>query len=143
MQSSPACWAAYGEVLAREYSDPALADVHLLSVDAYAVQHPGRPSRQSIHSVGLHLVRLLLQLEHGLAAAGARAAMVKLEGHKHVFSWLEPPAVPGALTVAAVAPRAEPEAHRRAVRAWARSGLDAWSMHRPTFERWAAIVAAP
>lgn len=37
LESSPGCWAAYGEVLAREYSDPAYFQVHRLTVDAYAV----------------------------------------------------------------------------------------------------------
>src|ERR1700688_1721358 len=39
--SSPGCWAAYGEVLAREYRDYRLARLHRLTVDTYAVQHPG------------------------------------------------------------------------------------------------------
>ncbi|MDZ7628938.1 MAG: DUF5946 family protein [Parvularculaceae bacterium] len=38
--------------------------MHRLSVDAYAVQHPGGASRQAIQSVGLHLARLYIQLEH-------------------------------------------------------------------------------
>lgn len=33
MLSSPGCWAAYGEVLAREYSDNRLARLHRLTVD--------------------------------------------------------------------------------------------------------------
>lgn len=52
LESSPACWAAYGQVLAREYGTPALMDVHRLSVDACAVQHPGGHSRQAIRTVG-------------------------------------------------------------------------------------------
>jgi hypothetical protein len=44
-ESSPACWAAYGEVVAREYSDSSYAALHGLTVDAYAVQHPGPGSR--------------------------------------------------------------------------------------------------
>ena len=62
MESSPACWAAYGEVLAREYSDQAFYAVHRMSVDTYAVQHPGQPSPQTIQSVAVHLIRLCLQL---------------------------------------------------------------------------------
>lgn len=62
MESSPSCWVAYGEVLARECSDPALMAAHRLTVDAYAVQHPGRPSPQSIQSVALHLISLCVVL---------------------------------------------------------------------------------
>ena len=92
MASSPACWAAFGEVLARQYSDPALLPVHRLSVDAYAVQHPGEPSRQSIQSVGVHLIRLCLFLEHGLTPEQANDAMLTAGKVKHSFTWLEPPA---------------------------------------------------
>jgi Family of unknown function (DUF5946) len=34
LHSSPACWALYGEVLAREYSNPARFVVHQLTVDS-------------------------------------------------------------------------------------------------------------
>ena len=42
--ASPQCWALFGEVLAREYSDFRYASVHQLTVDSYAAQHPGTPS---------------------------------------------------------------------------------------------------
>ena len=48
MVSSPACWAAYGAVLAREYGNPKYARLRRLTVDTYAVQHPGTESQQSI-----------------------------------------------------------------------------------------------
>ena len=56
MESSSAYWAAYGEALARECSDPTPVATHRLSVDAYAVQHPGGSSRQSNQSVVVHLI---------------------------------------------------------------------------------------
>ena len=71
MKSSPGCWSAYGQILAREYSNALYFEVHRLTVDAYAVQHPGSTDRQSIQSVGLHLIRLCLFLEHGLTAENA------------------------------------------------------------------------
>ena len=56
MLSSPACWAAFGEVLMREYQDRALFTAcHRLTVDAYALQHPGRADdRRAERSVWLH-----------------------------------------------------------------------------------------
>ena len=42
------CWELFGEVLAREYEQPAYFAVHHLTVDAYAVQHPGTPSPRTI-----------------------------------------------------------------------------------------------
>jgi uncharacterized protein DUF5946 len=137
MLSSPGCWAAFGVVLAREYSDPALFAVHRLSVDAYAVQHPGNPSsRPAAQSVGLHLARLKLQLERGLAPERANAVMVQLAEYKARFHWLEPPTSLGAVTVAQVEPAMDPGEHELAVRAWARSALEAWRAHHATIEGW-------
>ena len=39
--ASPACWSAFGELLAREFGDVAFGRIHRQSVDVYAVQHPG------------------------------------------------------------------------------------------------------
>jgi hypothetical protein len=76
MESTPSYWAAFGRVIAKEYSDQQFFAVHRLTVDAYAVQHPGKQSRQSIQSVGVHLVRLCLFLEHGLEPEKANDAML-------------------------------------------------------------------
>ncbi len=63
MESSPGCWALYGEVVAREYLDfLAYGALHRLTVDTYAAQHPGLLSPQSIQSVALHLMSLSLVL---------------------------------------------------------------------------------
>lgn len=137
MEASPGCWAAFGRVLAREYADPALSVVHRLSVDAYAVQHPGQPSRQSIQSVGVHLVRLCLFLERGLQPQAANAAMLAAARRKADYTWLEPPASRGALTVADVASADSAEAHARQVRAWAAQMWAVWAPHHATVRRWA------
>ena len=55
--ASPGCWAIFGEVLAREYSDQRYWPVHHLTVDAYAIQHPGEPSTQTIQPASLRLAR--------------------------------------------------------------------------------------
>ena len=137
MTSSPGCWAAYGEVLAREYSDPALAEVHRLSVDTYAVQHPGDRSRQAIQSVGLHLVRLCLLLERGLSSSHANDAMLTAARHKDQFTWLERPASFGSITVADVRAASNTESHASAVRAWANDAWQAWARHHPIVRQWA------
>lgn len=137
MESSPGCWAAFGRVLAREYSDPRLSEVHRLTVDSYAVQHPGRPSRQAIQSVGVHLVRLCLFLEHGLAPEKANDAMLVAAKRKAEYHWLEPPESLGELTVADVDAAADAEEHKDRVRAWAGQMWEVWSPHRETVRRWA------
>ncbi|WP_408611918.1 DUF5946 family protein [Chitiniphilus purpureus] len=137
MHSSPACWAAFGEVLTREYSDPDYAAVHRLSVDAYAVQHPGDTSRQAIQSVGLHLVRLCFFLERGLPATEANAAMLKAGRLKANYIWLSRPAGLGDITVKDVVAAQGLTQHTDAVHAWARSAWHAWAEHHSLVRQWA------
>lgn len=136
MESSPACWAAYGEVLAREYSDPAYFQVHRLSVDAYAVQHPGKPSPQTIQSVAVHLIRLCLLLERGLPMERANAAMLKASEQEALYVWLEPPVSRGSMTVAEVLEAQGVEAHMAAVRCWAETSWAAWAPYHATIKNW-------
>jgi hypothetical protein len=136
MASSPACWAAYGEVMAREYSDPQRLSYYRLSVDSYAVQHPGLPSRQTIQSVGVHLIRLCLLLERGLAMASANDAIVAASARKHTFTWLVPPTHFGKVTVVDVA-RTQTDAElQQMVWAWAREAWAAWAEHHDTVRSW-------
>lgn len=136
MVSSPGCWAIYGEVLAREYSNPEYFEVHRLTVDAYAVQHPGSTDRQSVQSVGVHLIRLCLFLEHGLTAKNANDAMLEAGEKKSTFTWLKPPGSMGEITAADVFKAGSVEEHKALVRAWAESAWHAWSMHHDTIRSW-------
>ena len=136
MESSPGCWAAYGEVLAREYSDPTYFGVHRLTVDAYAVQHPGQLSPQSIQSVALHLISLYLVLERGIDLTRATEAMQTAAKHKTRFRWLVPPLERGRVTIKEVRDAATGVGHRCAVQAWAESGWSAWSPHHDTIKAW-------
>ena len=140
MASVPGCWATYGRVLAREYEDRRLFDVHRLTVDAYAVQHPGQPSRQSIQSVGVHLVRLCLFLERGLTADRANAAMLSAARYKAQYEWLEPPGSLGQITVADVEQTADADSHKIAVRNWATQMWEVWSDHRAAVRAWANMA---
>ena len=136
----PGCWRLYGEVLGREYEDyQRFATVHRLTVDAYAAQHPGTPSPQTIGSVGVHLVRLHLQLERGLPHDRANDAMLDISSRlKKDFVWLDPPASLGDVTVLDVLDAREPEEHMGRVRGWAASVWAAWAAHHETVRRWAA-----
>lgn len=143
MESSPGCWAAHGRALARAYSTTSLADVHRLSVDAYAAQHPGQPSPQSMKSVGVHLVRLYLTVERGFDVREANRIMVAISKVKDRFGWLEPPASLGPITVAHVAAVEGVEGHRAAVRSWAQSAWEAWAGHHVTIRERATALNTP
>ncbi|MBS0396577.1 MAG: hypothetical protein JSR54_18300 [Proteobacteria bacterium] len=136
LESAPGCWARYGELLAREYADRAVYPVHRLSVDAYAVQHPGRESPQTIQSAAVHLIRLSLLLEQGLAPERANAVMVEASGRRTTYRWLEPPPVRGTVTVADLDPAAPAAEYVRAVRRWAEDVWAAWQVHHDTVRRW-------
>lgn len=136
MRSSPACWAAFGEVLAREYGDAAYRAHHRLTVDAYAVQHPGDRSRAAVRSVALHLVSLCALFEEDATPGDATRLIQRLAEREEGFDWLRPPDELGAVTVADVLAARGPEEHLEAVERWARSAWEAWSAHHGTVRRW-------
>lgn len=139
--ASAGCWALYGEVLAKEYEGYALyAPVHRLTVDAYAAQHPGVPSRLAVQSVAVHLIRLHFQLERGLPHEKANAVMLRVSAHaKDSFTWLKPPTSLGAATVLDVLGARDPTEHVERVREWAKSVWGAWQLHHDTVRRWAEL----
>jgi hypothetical protein len=130
--STAGCWAAYGEVLAREFTTPALLPIHQLSVDSYAAQHPGGAHPDK--SIDIHLVGLYLVLER-------RVPTTEMPGrHKHladtVREWphFAPPSDLGKIRADDIARAKSSEAHAQAVRAWAGSVWQAWSAHHPAIE---------
>ena len=128
--ASAACWALYGEVLAREYGNPALMGLtHRASVDAYAAQHPGVPGRRATQSVWAHLAGLHVVLERGLPEAAAREVMKQITSSAGELSWLTPPDDPGTVTVADVAAVADLDAHDAQVMRWAGEVWSSWRAH--------------
>lgn len=135
MTSSPGCWARFGAVLAREYASPELMSTHRLSVDAYAVQHPGGRERRAVFSTGLHLARLMLQLEADRPPRETNDVMLALGRHKATLIFLEPPTA-FAFTVADVPLDATPQEHAAAVRRWAAVSWNAWARHHAYIREW-------
>lgn len=136
MESSPGCWAVYGKILAREYSNPSYMRSHRQTVDAYAVQHPGRPSPQSVQSVAVHLIALHLALELHKPSAQI-VTNIKSAADTGTFSWLDPPMTRGAMTVCDVVRATNAEEHAALVGSWALSVWEAWSSHHAQVRAWA------
>lgn len=137
----PGCWALYGEVLAREYSDAAYMRVHHLTVDAYSVQHPGQPEGRTIRSVHVHLLSLYLRLERNERREVVNAAMAKTAGlPADALDWLPPPANPGDITVLDVHAAADAVAHGERVNAWAAAAWRAWELHHDKIKRLAQQI---
>ena len=137
ISSAPGCWLVYSEVLAREYGDLRYTPAHQLTVDAYAVQHPGMPERRAAQSVAIHLVGLCLTLERGRGPAELPRLRQRLAPPGRVFPWLAPPPSVGEVTIVDVHAAATPEAHRVTVDRWARSAWEAWSPHHAQARAWA------
>jgi len=115
-----ACWAVYGSILAREYSNPRYRAVHRLTVDAYGAQHPGEPERRSIQSVNVHLVGLHLVLDGDADSAFARRVIGTITDlFTDRLVWLVPPPHRGTLTVLDIAPAPDADDHCARVREWA------------------------
>jgi len=135
--SSPACWAAFGEVIAIEFQDSTYGWIHRHTVDVYTVQHPGVDGRRQRQSVAVHLIGLCHWLEHGLTANDLNPMTQRLASEKRHWPWLEPPRS-YALTVVDALKATDGESHGRLVRAWAESVWEAWSPHHPLVRAWAA-----
>lgn len=133
MASSPGCWDAYTAILAREYEDAALfGRCHRLTVDAFAVQHPGNPDeRRARQSFWIHGASLWLVLRMGRSHAQATAALkVLAQGDFPV----PPPPSRFALTHADVLAAPENE-HVPMVEAWAEAALAGYHASHETFAK--------
>ncbi len=133
--ASPACWAIYtSELLRPLFGMPGGME---LVVDAYAAQHPGVPSPQSIQSVAVHLLSLYAVFERG--GDPTKATRVRLRALRRcgVFTWLDPPA-PGPLTIQDVAAAEDgPPPRVERARAYVRSVWEVWSnAHGATVAQW-------
>lgn len=136
MTGSSACFAMFNQILACEYSNRALMQTHRLTVDTFAVQHPGSDkTRQQIQSVGLHLARLGVQIDRKLTPRETNDVMLGLGKHKHTLEYLEPPDQ-FTITVADVVPAAGTERHSERVKAWASATWDDWAHHHSDIRRW-------
>lgn len=130
MLSTPGCWKLYGDILAKEYTisnwDP---DTHRITVDTYAVTHPGIPERRAIQSVCVHLISLYFTFEKGLPGAQATQLIKRVVENKNItakLAWLEPPQFQGTLHVTDVLQANDFEEHKKLVRSWGQSVWQVW-----------------
>jgi hypothetical protein len=131
------CWALYNELHAKQYEGfGARSEIRV--IDAYAVQHHGKPERRAIQSVNAHLVALYLQVEKGYNDAQVNTALQRVLRFADQFVWLAPPPPNGTLTVADILKAETPEEQAAAIEAYARDIWRSWQVHRSTVLKWAA-----
>ncbi|MBI2690596.1 MAG: hypothetical protein HYX29_01435 [Solirubrobacterales bacterium] len=140
--ASPACWALYGQVLARDYGEYGMPDEHKFVVDAYAIQHPGENEPRARQSVGVHLIRLCLMLEREKPQRYATALMTRAtHGGLHV-PWFDPVTPLGTITAADVLAAEGKEAHIAMSRKWAEDQWAAWAGQHEIVRRWCDALEA-
>ena len=139
MLSTPGCWSAYGTLLAREYEAPGLfAEVHRLTVDAYALQHPGRPDEQrAVQSVWVHFAALYLVFEERRPHAAVAPVMGRLTAAKLPPLEIRPSGFEVTHRDVLDSPRAD---HAAAVRRWATCAYEAWAPLREPVRRLLAAL---
>lgn len=135
--ASSACWAAFGELLAREFQDVAYGRMHRHTVDVYSVQHPGTDHRRQRQSVALHLIGLCHWLEHGLETARLNEITQRLADGDRPWPWLAPPEE-FEMTVQDVLVARDGIQHGGLVRRWAETTWESWADHHELIRRWAS-----
>ena len=135
--SAPGCWQIYSEVLAKDYGEYGYPFVHRITVDGYAVQHPGKPVRKAVQSVAVHLISLFYIFEKNYGSSMATQAMRRALLSKDVFTWLEPPTNMGEITIVDIAKTASFIEYEDMVYKWGKSVWNAWSIHHNQIRKWA------
>jgi hypothetical protein len=142
MTASPGCWRIYTELGAGAMPTTPRSP---LTVDAYAVTHPGVPGPQSTPSVWIHLVALCFVLERGWPVDQAirlrRVGADAFDG----WPWLDRPESMGEVTVVDVDRAVEAGDNAVAtehVKAWIDAAWGAWSIHHPSVRSRADELAA-
>lgn len=137
--ASPECWQLYGEVQGFELDHVELVrDLHQLTVDAYAAQHPLRTVGGDVPaiSVAYALVGLHLALDRGLSGVEVRAVHQRMGRPDPSWPNLPAPERTGAMTVFEVAAAGvmvgSVAGHAKAVRAWAATVWQAWAAQHAT-----------
>ncbi|MEO1136544.1 MAG: DUF5946 family protein, partial [Pseudomonadota bacterium] len=141
---SPACWAAFNDVLAREFQDVSYFSAHRFTVDAYTTQHPGDQSdRRAAQSVNIHLAALCALIDQGLDKSFAPHLLKTLaNNYKDMFQPLSPPAPDDyTITIKHVLAATSAKAHTEIVLEWSHDVWRAWAAHHDTARRYVKLIA--
>ncbi len=138
--TSPECAALSNEVYSK-FFDP------LVSMDAYAVQHPPNAELQahlkiekrlidaSIQSIGIHLVILYLKLEKQTPPKKLSLIVSKILAEKQLPHLL-PPSNLGSIKITDIARATTHHEFSTLVLAWSHVAWNAWSDHHQTIRQW-------
>lgn len=141
MGPSPECWALYGEILVRKYSDVDYARAHRLMTDAYCAQHSVGEDRRARKSLHIHLAALMLHFEDGCSQQDVVQFLKSAAGSED-FPPLAAPAPKGRLTIERIHVASNADEHWAAVQVYGAAAPAARRVHhsvmRALIERHAA-----
>lgn len=132
MSFSPACWARYGEVLAREYGDAAYWRGHRLLTDAVCAQHSTGEDRRARQSLHIHLAALMMFFEDDAPEAEI-VGFLRSAARNFEFDALKMPAANHRVSITGIHGAADAAQHISAVKRYARGVFDAWQVHHGVF----------
>lgn len=135
--ASAGCWAAYGDLVAREYGEWSNPSIHRLTGATYAAQHPGEPTAKGVQGLAVHLITLHFVVERGMEPARAPRAIGRAVADPSEFRWLQPPRDPDWQTILDVRGARDVKEHTARVQRWARSVWEAWGSHHEAVRGWA------
>jgi hypothetical protein len=125
--ASNECWSLFTEVIEREFSNAVLfGQVHHLTVEAYAVQHPGGAHPDK--SIDIHLAGLYLMIERNVAPSAVAPYMQKLA--ERVRDWPHFDAPDSNAWTQTIFDVAMADDHVAAVREWSAGVWEVWSAQR-------------
>lgn len=130
------CRPLYVEVSMKEMSDRSRFAVHRLTVDAYALQHPGEYCK-SPKTLATHLTGLCWYFDYNGDPAVAAALKKWLSLPPESISLLPAPkALKGTVAISDVHGTEKPEDHVESVKKWAKEVWDAWAEHHEVARKW-------
>ncbi len=133
-EDKESCRDMFDEILAREFSDPKYGKVLRLTIDAYALQHPGS-YMISFSSHASHLTGLCVVFKYS-ASQRINGALKKWYDKKPNHMKVAEPDYKGERTIADILPAKDEEDHCTRVQEWAESAWDAWLDHHETVRTW-------
>lgn len=136
LESSAGCWQKYGELLTKEYENSLYRSIHELTVDAYALQHPGKEMSQTINSANIHLTSLYGYFMKGVSLNKLHEIKKHATKHKRDFRWLVPPKSMIEITVEDVLKANSLQEYIESVKKWAEYIFNKWREHHKTVEKY-------
>jgi hypothetical protein len=134
------CWDVYGDILNKEFSDPASFKVHRTTVDAYAAQQIGnQDDRRARQSANVHLIGLYLTFSQKVSHEDVLTFIRNATKIKRDWPPLIQRKTPEWLTLQDIIKADNPSSHAHLVTRWGQSVWEAYADYHEdiikTYER--------